>query len=82
MDSLHVLSLLDNTLIILTNDHGHSIGDRGYVGKSGRLPTLTRMWSPELARLVQHQARRTTRDSPTSHSSITRPVSADLIAAS
>ena len=29
------LGLLDNTLLIVTSDHGHSIGDEGYLGKRG-----------------------------------------------
>lgn len=32
MERLH---LLDDTLVILTSDHGHSIGDGGYLGKRG-----------------------------------------------
>jgi arylsulfatase A-like enzyme len=35
MESMRVLGLLDNTMVIFTSDHGHSIGDRGYVGKRG-----------------------------------------------
>jgi len=35
MESMRVLGLLDNTMIIVTSDHGHSIGDRGYMGKRG-----------------------------------------------
>lgn len=35
MDSLRVLGLLDNTMVILLADHGHSIGDRDYMGKQG-----------------------------------------------
>ena len=34
-ESLRVLGLLDNTMVILTADHGHSIGDRNYMGKRG-----------------------------------------------
>jgi arylsulfatase A-like enzyme len=33
--TLHTVGLLDNTLLILTTDHGHSIGDFGYMGKRG-----------------------------------------------
>ena len=29
------LALLENTMVILTSDHGHSICDRGYLGKRG-----------------------------------------------
>jgi arylsulfatase A-like enzyme len=35
METLRVLRLLDNTLVIFTTDHGHSIGDRNYMGKRG-----------------------------------------------
>jgi arylsulfatase A-like enzyme len=35
MESLRVLGLLENTLVVFTTDHGHSIGDRNYMGKRG-----------------------------------------------
>ena len=35
MESMRVLGLLDNTMVIFTTDHGHSIGDRNYMGKRG-----------------------------------------------
>ena len=35
MDSLRVQGLLDDTMIVFTSDHGHSIGDRNYLGKRG-----------------------------------------------
>jgi len=35
METLEVLGLLDNTMVIFTSDHGHSIGDRNYMGKRG-----------------------------------------------
>lgn len=35
MDTLRVLGLLDDTMVILTSDHGHSIGERAYMGKRG-----------------------------------------------
>ena len=35
IESMRVLGLLDNTLLIFTSDHGHSIGDRNYMGKRG-----------------------------------------------
>jgi len=35
MDSLRVLGMLDNTMVIFTSDHGHSIGDADYMGKRG-----------------------------------------------
>jgi arylsulfatase A-like enzyme len=33
MDTLKAQGLLDDTLVILTSDHGHSIGDLDYMGK-------------------------------------------------
>ncbi len=35
MESLRVHGRLDDTLVLVMADHGHSIGDRGYVGKRG-----------------------------------------------
>lgn len=35
MESMRVMGLLENTLVIFTSDHGHSIGDRSYMGKRG-----------------------------------------------
>jgi arylsulfatase A-like enzyme len=35
MDTLKTLGRLDDTMVILTSDHGHSIGDRGFMGKRG-----------------------------------------------
>ena len=34
-ETLGALGMLDNTVLIVTTDHGHSIGDRGYMGKRG-----------------------------------------------
>jgi arylsulfatase A-like enzyme len=34
-ETLRSLSLLENTILIVTSDHGHSIGDRNYTGKRG-----------------------------------------------
>ncbi|MBA7564883.1 hypothetical protein ES708_06552 [subsurface metagenome] len=35
MEKMRVLNLLDNTMVILTSDHGHAIGDGNYLGKRG-----------------------------------------------
>lgn len=34
-ETMRTLGLLDNTVLMVTTDHGHSIGDRNYVGKRG-----------------------------------------------
>lgn len=34
-DAMRALGLLENTLLVVTTDHGHSIGDKGYMGKRG-----------------------------------------------
>ena len=35
MDSLKRLKLEENTLVILTSDHGHTLGEEHYLGKRG-----------------------------------------------
>jgi len=35
LESLRVTGLLEECLVIFTSDHGHSIGDSGYLGKRG-----------------------------------------------
>ena len=34
-ETMRVLGLLEDTLLIVTSDHGHSIGDGDYIGKTG-----------------------------------------------
>ncbi|KPK82980.1 MAG: hypothetical protein AMJ81_08685 [Phycisphaerae bacterium SM23_33] len=34
-ETMRVLGMLEDTVLIVTTDHGHSIGDAGYVGKRG-----------------------------------------------
>jgi arylsulfatase A-like enzyme len=67
MESMRVLGLLDSTVIFITSDHGHSIGDRGYMGKRGypsepavyEVPLMVRLPGAEHAgrqsdQVVQH----------------------------
>lgn len=67
MERLRALDLLDNTMVILTSDHGHSIGDGGYLGKRGypstpevyEIPLLVRFPGGEYAgtrcrNIIQH----------------------------
>ena len=67
LESLRVLGRLEDTAIVFTSDHGHSIGDRDYLGKRGYpstpevfdLPLLIRFPGAEHAGvasdlLVQH----------------------------
>jgi len=35
VETMRVLGMLENTALIVTTDHGHCIGDGGYVGKRG-----------------------------------------------
>lgn len=35
MESLRVLGLLDNTMVVFTSDHGHCLGEGNYMGKWG-----------------------------------------------
>ncbi len=35
METLKTVGRLDDTMVILTSDHGHAIGDRGFMGKRG-----------------------------------------------
>ncbi|MCD6364911.1 MAG: sulfatase [Planctomycetes bacterium] len=35
VEQMRVMGLLDNTMVIVTSDHGHSIGDYDYMGKRG-----------------------------------------------
>lgn len=35
METVRVLGLLENTVVMVTTDHGHSMGDRDFMGKRG-----------------------------------------------
>ena len=50
-ETVRTLGLLDNTAIIVVSDHGHSIGDRNYMGKRG-YPSDPAVF--DIAMLVRH----------------------------
>lgn len=71
MESLRVLGLLDNTILILTSDHGHSIGDRNYLGKRG-YPSLPEVFDvPLMIRFPKAEHAGTTSEMFVQHHDIT-----------
>ncbi len=54
VETLRALGMLEDTILIVTTDHGHSIGDGGYVGKRG-YPSHTSVFDVPL--LVRHPDR-------------------------
>jgi arylsulfatase A-like enzyme len=60
METLRVLGRLEDTLVILTADHGHSLGEEGFMGKRGypsrpevyEIPLMMRFPHAEHAGLV------------------------------
>ncbi|MCM8765042.1 MAG: sulfatase, partial [Candidatus Omnitrophica bacterium] len=62
METMRVMGLLENTLIIFTSDHGHSIGDRTYMGKRG-YPSMPEVFEvPLMIRMPQARYRGKTSD--------------------
>ncbi len=51
LDELDELDLADDTLVILTGDHGVALGEHGYIGKAA--PTSHRL-SHEIAFMIRH----------------------------
>jgi len=50
-ETMKVLGMLENSILIVTTDHGHSIGDRGYIGKRG-YPSAPEVYDVPL--LIRH----------------------------
>jgi arylsulfatase A-like enzyme len=71
MESLRVLGLLDNTLLIFTSDHGHSIGDRHHLGKRGYPSAPETVDIPLMVRLPMADHAGTTSDMFVQHHDIT-----------
>ncbi len=51
MQKLQALRMLDNTIVVVLSDHGHSIGDGDYVGKRG-YPSRAEVF--EVALMIRH----------------------------
>ena len=51
IESMRVLGMLEDTVLIVTSDHGHCIGDRGFTGKRG-YPASTQVYDVPL--LIRH----------------------------
>jgi arylsulfatase A-like enzyme len=74
VESLRVLGLLDNTLVVFTSDHGHSIGDRDYLGKRG-YPSSPEVFDvPLLIRFPKAEHAGTTSDMFVQHHDITAAI--------
>ena len=74
MESLRVLGLLDDTMVHFTTDHGHSIGDRNYIGKRG-YPSSPEVYDvPLMVRFpkAEHAGRRS--DALVQHTDITAAI--------
>jgi arylsulfatase A-like enzyme len=74
MESMRVLGLLDNTLIIFTSDHGHSIGDRGFLGKRGYPSTPEVFTIPLIVRFPAKEHAGTSSDMLVQHHDITAAI--------
>jgi len=74
MESLRVMGLLDNTAVIFTTDHGHSIGDRNYMGKRG-YPSAPEVYDvPLMIRFPGAEHAGTTSDAFVQHHDITAAI--------
>ena len=74
MESVRRLDLLDNTMIIFTSDHGHSIGDRNYLGKRG-YPSAPEVYDiPLMIRFPEAQYVGTTSNMFVQHHDITAAI--------
>ncbi len=74
MESMRVLGLLDDTMVIFTADHGHSIGDRDYMGKRGYPSTPEVYDVPLMIRFPGAEHAGTTSDIFVQHHDITAAI--------
>jgi arylsulfatase A-like enzyme len=74
MESLRVLDMLDDTMVIFTADHGHSIGDGDYMGKRG-YPSAPEVYDiPLMVRLPGAQHAGASSDMFVTHTDITAEI--------
>jgi len=74
LETVRVLGLLDNTMIIFTTDHGHSIGDRNYMGKRG-YPSMPEVYDvPLIVRFPKAEHAGTTSDMFVNHTDLTAEI--------
>ena len=74
LEQMRVLGLLDNTVVIFTSDHGHSIGDRGYCGKRGH-PSMPEVYDvPLFIRFPGADHAGTTSDMFVQHTDVTAAI--------
>jgi arylsulfatase A-like enzyme len=74
MESLRVLGLLDDTMVVFTADHGHSIGDANYMGKRGYPSTPEVFDLPLMVRFPGAEHAGTTSDILVQHHDITAAI--------
>lgn len=74
MESMRVLGLLDNTMVIFTSDHGHSIGDNNYMGKRGYPSSPEVFEIPLMIRFPKSEHRGKTSDMFLQHIDITAEI--------
>ncbi len=55
METMRVLGLLDDTAVILTSDHGHSLGERNYISKKAYPSTPEVMETPLIIRFPKKE---------------------------
>jgi len=70
-ETMRTLGLLENTLLIVTSDHGHSIGDHGYMGKRGYPAEPAVVDIPLIVRHPEGAGAGTTSDLLVQHTDIT-----------
>jgi len=71
LEHLRVLGLLDDTMVVFTSDHGHSIGDLDYMGKRG-YPSSREVYDvPLMVRFPGAEHAGTTSDAIVQHHDIT-----------